>query len=154
MRGMWWWRCLRMLPAVGLDGGRENDNLGMELMGVAIPGSARQELQVARMLHCPSTLNKQRMMMLASSSSSTLGCKKKQRGDAYFTEVRGLSLTHSHSGPLPRCNEHHKKDVNLIVINVYICPQTLTTLIMDFGHCHQPPASEFLTLKSLMIIYD
>ncbi len=151
---MWWWRCLRMLPAVGLDGGRENDNLGMELMGVAIPGSARQELQVARMLHCPSTLNKQRMMMLASSSSSTLGCKKKQRGDAYFTEVRGLSLTHSHSGPLPRCNEHHKKDVNLIVINVYICPQTLTTLIMDFGHCHQPPASEFLTLKSLMIIYD
>ncbi|CAK9214171.1 unnamed protein product [Sphagnum troendelagicum] len=71
---------------VGLDGGRENENLGMELMGVAIPGSARQELQVARMLHCPSTLNKQRMMMLASSSSSTLGCKKKQRGDAFFTE--------------------------------------------------------------------
>jgi hypothetical protein len=30
-------------------------------------------------------LNKQRMMMLASSSS-TLGCKKKQRGDAFFTE--------------------------------------------------------------------
>ncbi|KAH8968982.1 hypothetical protein BDL97_02G012200 [Sphagnum fallax] len=72
---------------VGLDGGRENENLGMELVGVAIPGSARQELQVARMLHCPSTLNKQRMMMLASSSSSTLGCKKKQRGDAFFTEA-------------------------------------------------------------------
>jgi hypothetical protein len=84
-----------MLPAVGLDGGRGNENLGMELMGVTIPGSARQELQVARMLHCPSTLNKQRMMMLASSSSSTLGCKKKQRGDAFSTEVRGLSLTHS-----------------------------------------------------------
>jgi hypothetical protein len=92
-----------MLPAVGLDGGRGNENLGMELMGVTIPGSARQELQVARMLHCPSTLNKQRMMMLASSSSSTLGCKKKQRGDAFFMEVRGLLLTHSLTHTVDHC---------------------------------------------------